>query len=121
MPTLRAQPLALELTYQRNFTAEAIAKRSIEEMRAWAFTPSKAAAGSRPLQAAVAGCEAGRPPHRLVPARARACASRWAGKVVGEVPTLICAPVLWHLALAAHLRARAAPALATTRSTAGSP
>ena len=28
-----AHPLALELTYQRNFTAEAIAKRSIEEMR----------------------------------------------------------------------------------------
>ena len=27
------QPLALALTYQRNFTAQAIAKRSIEEMR----------------------------------------------------------------------------------------
>ncbi len=35
-----AQPLALELTYQRNFTAEAIAKRSIEEMRrVGSFTP----------------------------------------------------------------------------------
>ena len=27
------KPLALALTYQRNFTAQAIAKRSIEEMR----------------------------------------------------------------------------------------
>jgi hypothetical protein len=47
-----AQPLALELTYQRSFTAEAIAKRSIDEMRrVGRFTPEQAARWQQALQA----------------------------------------------------------------------
>ena len=43
-----AQPLALELTYHRDFTAEAIAKRSLEESAAWAASrPNRPRAGSR--------------------------------------------------------------------------
>ena len=49
-----AHPLALELTYQRNFTAEAIAKRSIEEMRRVApFGPEQAERWQTALQAAL--------------------------------------------------------------------
>ena len=47
-----AHPLALELTYQRNFTAEAIAKRSIEEMRrVGSFTPQQATRWQQALAA----------------------------------------------------------------------
>src|SRR6476620_3426315 len=49
-----ARPLALELTYYRAFTAEAIAKRSIEEMRrAGSFTAEQAARWQQALQAAL--------------------------------------------------------------------
>ena len=48
------QPLALALTYQRNFTAQAIAKRSIEEMRRVApFSPEQAERWQTALQAAL--------------------------------------------------------------------
>ncbi len=47
-------PLALALTYQRNFTAQAIAKRSIEEMRRVApFSPEQAERWQTALQAAL--------------------------------------------------------------------
>ncbi|PIF28004.1 chalcone isomerase-like protein [Acidovorax sp. 56] len=48
------QPLALALTYQRNFTAQAIAKRSIDEMRRVApFGPEQAERWQTALQAAL--------------------------------------------------------------------
>ena len=47
-----ALPLALELTYQRAFTAQAIAKRSIEEMRrVGSFSPEQGARWQQALQA----------------------------------------------------------------------
>lgn len=49
-----AHPLALELTYQRHFTAEAIAKRSIEEMRrVGSFSAPQATRWQQALQAAL--------------------------------------------------------------------
>ena len=47
-----AHPLALELTYHRDFSADAIAKRSIEEMRrVGSFTPQQATRWQQALSA----------------------------------------------------------------------
>ena len=49
-----AHPLALELTYHRDFSADAIAKRSIEEMRrVGSFTPQQATRWQQALAAAL--------------------------------------------------------------------
>lgn len=54
------QPLALALTYQRNFTAQAIAKRSIEEMRRVApFGPEQAERWQTALQTALPNVKPG--------------------------------------------------------------
>ncbi|MEO7400238.1 MAG: chalcone isomerase family protein [Polaromonas sp.] len=55
-----AQPLALELVYQRDFTARDIARRSIEEMRRVApFTAQQAARWQEALQSALPDVKAG--------------------------------------------------------------
>ena len=55
-----AYPLALELNYRRDFTARAIAERSIQEMRrAGAFTESQAQSWLQALQAALPDVKAG--------------------------------------------------------------
>lgn len=55
-----AQPLALELAYQRDFTARAIAQRSIEEMRrVGPFTEQQATRWQQALQAALPEVKAG--------------------------------------------------------------
>ena len=55
-----AHPLALELTYLRDFSAEAIAKRSIEEMRrVGRFSPEQASRWQAQLQAALPDVKAG--------------------------------------------------------------
>ena len=55
-----AQPLALELAYQRHFTAQAIAQRSIEEMRrVGPFTAQQATRLQQALQAALPEVQAG--------------------------------------------------------------
>lgn len=81
-----AQPLALELTYHRDFTAEAIARRSIEEMRrVGSFTPQQAARWQQALQAALPDVKAG---DRLLGIHQPGVGAvfRMAGRVVGEVP-----------------------------------
>ena len=55
-----AQPLALELAYQRDFTARSIAQRSIEEMRRLGpFTDQQATRWQQALQAALPDIKAG--------------------------------------------------------------
>ena len=55
-----AHPLALELTYQRAFSAEAIAKRSLEEMRRiGSFTEVQATRWQQALQAALPDVQPG--------------------------------------------------------------
>lgn len=55
-----AHPLALELSYHRHFTAEAIAKRSIEEMRrVGRFSEAQAQRWQQALQAALPDVKAG--------------------------------------------------------------
>lgn len=55
-----AQPLALELAYQRDFTARSIAQRSIEEMRrVGPFTEQQATRWQQALQAALPEVKAG--------------------------------------------------------------
>ena len=55
-----AHPLALELTYQRDFTSEAIAKRSLEEMRrVGRFSDQQGQRWLRALQAALPDVKAG--------------------------------------------------------------
>ena len=55
-----AHPLALELAYQRDFTAQAIARRSIEEMRrVGPFTAQQATRWQQALQAALPDIKAG--------------------------------------------------------------
>ena len=55
-----AQPLALELAYRRDFTAQAIAQRSIEEMRRIGpFTEQQATRWQQALQAALREIKAG--------------------------------------------------------------
>ena len=81
-----AQPLALELTYQRDFTAEAIAKRSIEEMRrVGSFAPAQATRWQQALQAALPDVKAG---DRLLGIHQPGVGAvfKMAGRVVGEVP-----------------------------------
>lgn len=81
-----AHPLALELTYQRNFTAEAIAKRSIEEMRrVGSFTPQQATRWQQALQAALPDVKPGDRLLGLYQPGAGAV-FKMGGRVVGEVP-----------------------------------
>ncbi|PTT20662.1 hypothetical protein DBR12_08780 [Acidovorax sp. HMWF029] len=80
-----AHPLALELTYQRNFTAEAIAKRSIEEMRrVGSFTPQQATHWQQALQAALPDVKPGDRLLGLYQPGAGAV-FKMGGRVVGEV------------------------------------
>lgn len=79
-------PLALELTYHRDFTAEAIAKRSIEEMRrVGSFTPQQAARWQQALQAALPDVKPG---DRLLGIHQPGVGAvfKMAGRVVGQVP-----------------------------------
>ena len=81
-----AHPLALELTYQRNFTAEAIAKRSIEEMRrVGSFTPQQATRWQQTLQQALPDVKPG---DRLLGLYQPGSGAvfKMCGRVVGEVP-----------------------------------
>ena len=81
-----AQPLALELTYHRDFTAEAIAKRSLEEMRrVGSFTPQQATRWQQVLQAALPDVKSG---DRLLGIHQPGVGAvfKMAGRVVGEVP-----------------------------------
>ena len=81
-----AQPLALELTYHRDFTAEAIAKRSLEEMRrVGSFTPQQAARWQQALTAALPDVKAG---DRLLGLYQPGTGAvfKMGGRVVGEVP-----------------------------------
>ena len=80
-----AHPLALELTYQRNFTAEAIAKRSIEEMRrVGSFTQQQATRWQQALQAALPDVKPG---DRLLGLYQPGTGAvfKMGGRVVGEV------------------------------------
>lgn len=80
-----AHPLALELTYQRNFTAEAIAKRSIEEMRrVGSFTPQQATRWQQALQEALPDVKPGDRLLGLYQPGAGAV-FKMGGRVVGEV------------------------------------
>lgn len=81
-----AQPLALELTYHRDFTAQAIAKRSLEEMRrVGRFTPEQAARWQQALQAALPDVKSG---DRLLGIHQPGVGAtfKMGGRVVGEVP-----------------------------------
>lgn len=81
-----AQPLALELSYQRDFTAEAIAKRSLEEMRrVGSFTPEQATRWQQALQAALPDVKSG---DRLMGIHQPGVGAtfKMGGRVVGEVP-----------------------------------
>lgn len=81
-----AHPLALELTYQRNFTAQAIAKRSIEEMRrVGEFTAQQAARWQQALQEALPDVKEG---DRLLGLHQPGVGAvfKMGGRVVGEVP-----------------------------------
>jgi len=80
-----AHPLALELTYHRGFSGEAIAKRSLEEMRrVGSFTPEQAARWQQALQAALPDVKSG---DRLlgVYQPGTGAVFRMGGRVVGEV------------------------------------
>lgn len=80
-----AQPLALELTYHRDFSAQAIAKRSLEEMRrAGSFTPEQAARWQQALQAALPDVTSG---DRLLGIHQPGVGAtfKMGGRVVGEV------------------------------------
>ena len=81
-----AHPLALELTYQRGFTAEAIAKRSIEEMRRVGdFSPEQGVQWQKALQAALPDVKPG---DRLVGLHRPGGGTvfKMDGRVVGDVP-----------------------------------
>jgi hypothetical protein len=80
-----AHPLALELTYHRDFSAEAIAKRSLEEMRrVGSFTPQQAMRWQQALQAALPDVKSG---DRLLGIHQPGAGAvfRMGGRVVGEV------------------------------------
>lgn len=80
-----AQPLALELTYQRDFSAQAIAKRSIEEMRrVGSFSPEQATRWQQALQAALPDVTSG---DRLLGIHMPGAGAtfKMGGRVVGEV------------------------------------
>lgn len=81
-----ARPLALELTYHRAFSAEAIAKRSIEEMRrVGSFSAEQATRWQQALQAALPDVKPG---DRLLGVYQPGAGAvfRMGGRVVGEVP-----------------------------------
>ena len=79
-------PLALAPTYQRNFTAQAIAKRSIEEMRRVApFSNEQAERWQAALQAALPDVKPGDRLLGLYQPGAGAV-FKMGGRVVGEVP-----------------------------------
>ncbi|WP_082517043.1 chalcone isomerase family protein [Acidovorax sp. Leaf78] len=81
-----AHPLALELTYHRGFSADAIAKRSLDEMRrVGSFTPEQAARWQQALQAALPDVKPG---DRLLGVYQPGAGAvfRMGGRVVGEVP-----------------------------------
>ena len=81
-----AHPLALELEYQRDFKAEAIAKRSIEEMRrVGSFTDQQATRWQLALQQALPDIRAG---DRLLGVYRPGAGAvfEMGGRVVGEVP-----------------------------------
>ena len=81
-----AQPLALELTYHRDFSADAIAKRSLEEMRrVGSFTAEQATRWQQALQAALPDVKAG---DRLLGIHQPGMGAtfKMGGRVVGEVP-----------------------------------
>lgn len=80
-----AHPLALELDYQRSFTAKAIATRSIEEMRrVGTFTPLQAQRWQQALQEALPDVKAGDRITGLYQPGAGAV-FRYQGRTVGEV------------------------------------
>lgn len=80
-----AHPLALELTYQRNFTAADIAKRSIQEMRRVGdFSAEQAQAWQQALTAALPDVKPGDSLLGIYQPGAGAV-FRMGGKVVGEV------------------------------------
>ena len=79
-------PLALELTYQRGFSAAAIAKRSLQEMqRIGPITAQQAARWQQALQAALPDVKAG---DRLLGIHQPGVGAtfKMGGRVVGEVP-----------------------------------
>ena len=117
-----AQPLALELTYQRNFTAEAIAKRSIEEMRrVGSFTPQQATGWQQALQAALPDVKPGDRLLGLYQPGAGAV-FKMGGRVVGEVPDAEFSRLFFGIWLSPNTSAPALrQALLASRSTAGSP
>ncbi len=81
-----AQPLELELTYHRDFSADAIAKRSLEEMRrVGSFTAEQATRWQQALQAALPDVKAG---DRLLGIHQPGVGAtfKMGGRVVGEVP-----------------------------------
>ncbi len=81
-----AQPLALELTYHRDFSADAIAKRSLEEMRRVGnFTAEQATRWQQALQAALPDVKSG---DRLLGIHQPGVGAtfKMGGRVVGEVP-----------------------------------
>ncbi|ART53847.1 hypothetical protein CBP36_18615 [Acidovorax carolinensis] len=81
-----AHPLALELTYHRDFSAEAIARRSLEEMRrVGSFTPQQATRWQQALQAALPDVKSG---DRLLGIHQPGSGAvfKMGGRVVGEVP-----------------------------------
>ena len=81
-----AHPLALELTYQRNFTAEAIAKRSIEEMRrVGSFSAQQATRWQQLLQQVLPDVKPGDGLLGVYQPGAGAV-FQMGGRVVGEVP-----------------------------------
>lgn len=80
-----AQPLVLQLAYQRDFTAEAIARRSIQEMRrVGRFTPAQATRWQQALQAALPDVKAGDQLTGIYQPGAGAV-FQMGGQVVGEV------------------------------------
>ena len=80
-----AHPLALELTYHRDFSADAIAKRSIEEMRrVGSFTPQQATRWHQALAAALPDVKAGDRLLGLYQPGAGAM-FKMGGRVVGEL------------------------------------
>ena len=117
-----AQPLALALTYQRNFTAQAIAKRSIEEMRrVTPFSNEQAERWQAALQAALPDVKPGdtltgiyRPGGGAV--------FRMGDKVVGEVADPEFARLFFGIWLSPNTSEPSLrQALLASRSTAGSP
>ena len=116
------QPLALALTYQRNFTAQAIAKRSIEEMRRVApFSAEQAERWQAALQAALPDVKPGDTLTGIY-SPGGGVVFRMGGKVVGEVADPEFARLFFGIWLSPNTSEPALrQALLASRSTAGSP